>query len=208
MSLVVGLGSILGAMLVGVPMGVAAGYFQGRLDALLMRISDILLSVPKILIAILIVAIAGPGVGNVILAIGLWNIPVFARIARATTLSLREREFVTAASALGGRPWRIMYRHVLPNTVNELVVIATLGIAGAIMTESGLSFLGLGVPPNVPSWGMIISEGRPYLRRAPYITTFAGLCIMLAVLGFNLLGDGLRDMMNPQRSGARRKGRG
>jgi peptide/nickel transport system permease protein len=203
-SLMVGLGAVAAAAIAGIPLGILAGYLQGRVDDILMRGMDILLAVPNILIAILIMAVSGPGIGNLILAIGLWNIPVFARIARSTTLSLTQRDFVMAAKALGNRPYRVMLFHVFPNTLGELLVIASLSIAGAIMAESGLSFLGLGVPPHVPSWGMIISQGRDYLRSAPYITTYAGLCIMLAVLGFSLLGDGLRDMLDPQAKGRRR----
>ena len=197
-SLVVSVGAVLAAAAVGVPLGILAGYRQGWVDAAIMRAMDFLLSLPKIVMAILIMAVAGAGIGNVIFAIGLWNIPVFARITRSTTLSLREREFIAAAEAIGASPARIMFFHILPNTMGEIIVTATLAIASAIMVESGLSFLGLGVPPHVPSWGIILSEGRPYLRTAPHVTTFAGLFIMLAVLGFNLLGDGLRDVLDPR----------
>ena len=196
-SLLIGLAAVAAAALVGIPIGILAGYLRGPVDDLLMRIMDILLAVPNILIAILIMAVSGPGIGNLVLAIGLWNVPGFARIARSATLSIAERDFVMAAKALGNRPSRVMFVHILPNAMSQLLVIASLAIAGAIMAESGLSFLGLGVPPDVPSWGLIISEGRSYLRQAPHITTLAGLCIMLAVLAFSLLGDSLRDRFDP-----------
>lgn len=198
-SLIVSLGAVGLAMLIGVPLGIVAGYSRGGIDALIMRAMDVLLSIPKILLAILIMAVVGPGVGNLIWAIAIWNVPVFARITRSSTLSLREREFILAAEATGNSRPRVMFRHILPNTTGEIIVTATLAIATAIMAESGLSFLGLGVPPHVASWGLIISEGRPYLRTAPHVTTLAGLFIMVAILGFNVLGDGLRDANDPRR---------
>lgn len=197
-SLVVGLGSVAAALVIGAPLGLAAGVLGGRWDDLIMRVMDVLLSVPKILVAILIMALTGAGLGNLIFAIALWNVPVFARIARSNTLSLRERDFVTAAYAVGASRWRVILRHVLPNTVGELIVVSSLAIATAIMAESGLSFLGLGAPAHLPSWGQVIAEGRPYLRNAPHVTAFGGLFVMLAVLGFNLLGDGLRDRLDPR----------
>lgn len=208
-SVVVGVGAVLAGAIVGIPLGLWAGYKQGRVDATVMRAMDLFLSVPKIVMAIIIMSVAGAGMRNLIFAIGVWNVPVFARITRSTTLSLREREFVTAAEAIGSGPSRVMFLHILPNAINELIVTASLSIASAIMVESGLSYLGLGVPPHVPSWGMILSEGRPYLRSAAHVTTYAGLFIMLAVLGFNLLGDGLRDAFDPKRAGrVRRRGFG
>jgi peptide/nickel transport system permease protein len=201
-SLLVGVSSVAAAIVIGAPLGLTAGVLGGRWDALIMRAMDVLLSVPKILVAILIMAVTGAGLGNLVFAIALWNVPVFARIARSNTLSLRERDFVTAAYAVGASRPRVILRHVLPNTFGELIVITSLSIATAIMAESGLSFLGLGAPAHLPSWGQTIAEGRPYLRNAPHVTAFGGLFVMLAVLGFNLLGDGLRDRLDPRSRGA------
>jgi len=205
-SLFVGIAAVAAGAAVGVPLGLWAGFRLGRVDVIIMRVMDMLLSMPRIVTAIVIMAVLGAGVGNLVFAIALWNVPVFARITRSSTLSLRAREFVTAAKAVGSGDLRVVFKHILPNASTEIVVTASLMMAGAIMTESGLSFLGLGVPPHVPSWGMMISEGRAYLRTAAHVTTFSGVAIMLAVLGFNLLGDGLRDAMSPG-SHRRLKGR-
>jgi peptide/nickel transport system permease protein len=199
-SLTVGVGAVAAALSVGVPLGLIAGYRGGAYDLAIMRLVDLLLSFPHILLAILVVAVLGPGLWNVVAAIGLWNVPVFARIARSSALRIRELAYVEAAVAAGASAARVLARHVLPNSLGPIMVTATLSLGGAILTESGLSFLGLGVQPPTPSWGMMLSTGKGYLRGAYHIATFPGLAIMLAVLGFNFLGDALRDALDPRLS--------
>jgi peptide/nickel transport system permease protein len=186
------------ALVVGTTIGLVAGFVGGWLDEVLMRIMDVLLAFPYLLLAVAIVAALGPGVTNTTLAVGIWATPSFARIVRGQTLALRRREFVLAARALGASAPRLMWRHVLPNIVAPVIVFATLYMANAILLEAALSFLGLGVQPPQPSWGLMISSGRDFLRVAPHVATVPGLAIMLAVLAFNLLGDGLRDALDPR----------
>jgi peptide/nickel transport system permease protein len=200
-SLQVGVSAVLVAFLVGMPLGVVAGYQGGAADALVMRGMDIMLAFPNLLMALLLVAALGSSLPNEIIAIGIALAPNFARVARGMTLSLKENEYIVAAKALGGTPWRVMFRHLLPNAFATLFVMATLYIATAIRTEASLSFLGLGVPPPTPSWGNILSEGQAYVRQAPWVTGFSGLAILVAVLAFNLLGDALRDVMDPRLRG-------
>jgi ABC-type dipeptide/oligopeptide/nickel transport system permease subunit len=196
-SLTVGVGAVGAAALVGVPLGLLAGYRGGLSDMTIMRLVDLLLSFPHILLAILVVAVLGPSLWNVVAAVGLWNIPIFARMARSSTLRIRELAYVEAAVANGASTLRVLSRHIFPNALGPLVVTATLSLGAAILTESGLSFLGLGVQPPTPSWGMMLSTGKAYLRGAYHIATFPGIAIMLTVLGFNFLGDWLRDALDP-----------
>ncbi len=191
------------SMALGVPLGLTAGYLGRHYDQLIMRAMDITLAFPRILLAILLVTVLGSGLLNMVLAVGIWTIPVFARLVRSKTLSLKERDFVVAAQALGATTPRTMFRHILPNCLSPLLVEGTLNLGTAILTESTLSFLGLGVSPGTATWGLMLAGGRPYLRDAPHITTFPGLAIMATVLAFNFLGDGLRDVLDPRRSGQR-----
>jgi peptide/nickel transport system permease protein len=195
-SLAVGIGSVALAAAAGIPLGLAAGYWR-RLDDPLMRLMDLVLAFPAIILALAIVAAAGPSLGNVLIAIAFVNVPVFARLARGQTLTLREREYVTAARALGQRDAWILARHVLPNASAALVVQTSLSIAFAILAEASLSFLGLGVQPPRPAWGSMLSLARGYTELAPWLAIFPGLAIFVTVIGFNVLGDGLRDVMDP-----------
>ena len=195
----VGFGLLLGAFL-----GIIAGYRGGLLDTLIMRSMDLLLAFPYLLLAILIVSVLGPGIPNTIIAIGIWMTPAFARIARGTVTGLRERDFVHAAKALGANEPRVVWRHVFPNTVATLLVYACLNLAYAVLMESALSFLGLGVQPPTASWAGMIASGRNYITTAPHIATIPGVAIAVTVLAFNLLGDGLRDALDPKVQGARR----
>jgi peptide/nickel transport system permease protein len=200
-SLEVGVGAVIVAFLIGIPLGMVAGYRGGVVDALVMRGMDIMLAFPNLLMALLLVAALGSSLTNETIAIGIALVPNFARVARGMTLSLRENEYIVAARAMGARQVRVLFRHLLPNAFATLFVMATLYIATAIRTEASLSFLGLGVPPPAPSWGNILSEGQSYVRQAPWVTGFAGLAILIAVLAFNLLGDALRDVMDPRLRG-------
>jgi peptide/nickel transport system permease protein len=183
---------------VGILLGIVAGFRGGFVDDLIMRLMDLLLAFPGILLALAIIAILGPGLTNVMIAVGIAGIPVYTRVARATTLALREREFVVGARAIGCRDGRIMLRYVLPNVLPPLIVLATLGIAGAILTAAGLSFIGLGAQPPAPEWGAMLTRGRNYLQQAWWYSTFPGLAIMVTVLGINMLGDALRDALDPR----------
>jgi ABC-type dipeptide/oligopeptide/nickel transport system permease subunit len=197
-SLFVAFFSVLIALTGGMVIGTICGYWGGMANAMLMRLMDLMLSFPYLLLAIFFVAALGPGVGNTTLAIGIWALPTFARMVRAAVLAIRNRDYVTASRAAGAPSHRIILSHVIPNFVAPVVVYATLFMANAIMMEAALSFLGLGVQPPTPSWGEMISSGRNLLMVAPHVATLPGLAIMLAVLGFNLLGDGLRDALDPK----------
>ncbi len=186
------------ALFIGVPIGVIAGYSGGRMDDVLMRAMDVLLAFPGVLLAIGIIGVLGPGLFNVMIAVGIVAVPSFARVARAATLRTKNLLFVEAARAIGASTARIVNRHVLPNVVSPLVVLFSLRVATAILTASSLGFLGLGAQPPQPEWGAMLSDGRTYLRTAPHVATIPGLTIMLLVLGFNLLGDGLRDALDPR----------
>lgn len=197
-SLLVGVISVSIAVGLGAPVGLVSGYYGGRLDALIMRVMDVMLAFPGILLALAIVSVLGPGLGNVMIAVGLSAVPGYARLVRATVLSAREHLYVEAARALGGRDGGILVRDILPNVVAPLIVTATLGLGGAILSAAALSFLGLGSQPPQPEWGRMLSEGRDYLREAWWISTFPGLGILLTVLAMNLVGDGLRDVLDPR----------
>jgi peptide/nickel transport system permease protein len=197
-SLYVGLVTVLLSALVGTVVGAVAGYLGGLVDELVMRLIDILLAFPGILLAIALMAVLGPSLNNVVLALTLVGWVTYARLVRGQVLSLREHEFVLAARALGAGGRRIVLRHLVPNVLGPVVVQATFGIAGAIVAEASLSFLGLGAQPPTPSWGAMLNDGRAFLLIAPHLTTFPGLAIMVVVLGLNFLGDGLRDMLDPR----------
>ncbi len=200
-SLEVGLASVLFAFVLGVPLGIVAGVSGGRVETIIMRGADMLMAFPTLLLALIIVTALGGSLANEILAIGVALTPNFLRLARSLALQIRDQDYIVAARALGSGQLRVMARHVFPNTVYALVVVASLYIATAIRTEAGLSFLGLGIPPPTPTWGNILSEGRQYIKCCPWITTFSGLAIMVAVLAFNLVGDALRDLLDPRLKG-------
>ncbi len=197
-SLRVGVIAVGLALFAGTLLGLIAGFFGGWVDTLISWLIDIMLAFPSILLAIAIVAVIGPGIENAMLAVGVVQIPVFARLARSMVLALKEQEFVAAAQAMGASNGRILFRHILPNGLSPLIVQATLSIATAILDAAGLGFLGLGAQPPAPEWGVMIARGFQYFTTAPWISLFPGLAIMLAVLGFNLLGDGLRDALDPR----------
>jgi peptide/nickel transport system permease protein len=183
---------------VGVALGVLAGYLGGWLDEVIMRAMDVVFAFPAVLLAITVMAVLGRGVENAMIAIAIVYVPIFARVTRGAVISVRGREFVTAARALGTSHLRIMAAHVLPNAAGPILVQTSLSLAFAILAEAALSFFGLGTQPPDPSWGRMLAEGRAYLGQAPWMGIFPGLAIMAAVLGFNLLGDGLRDVLDPR----------
>lgn len=195
-SLTVSLGTVSLAVLIGVSIGLVSGYLGGAVEIWLMRLVDVFLSFPAILLALALVAALGTGIGNLILALALVAWTTYARVVRASTLAIKEEEYVTAAHVIGVPTWRVLVRHILPNAAGPIIVIAALGMGNAIVAEAALSFLGLGVQPPEPSWGTTLTFGLAYLREDPYLSTFPGMAIMLSVLGFNLVGDGLRDLLD------------
>ena len=197
-SMKVGVVAVGVAFIIGTPIGICAGYFGGKIDSLLMRAMDVLMAFPGILLAILFVSILGQSLDNAILSVGIYTVPNFARTARGETLALRNSEFVEAARALGSGHTRIIFSHILVNIVAPMIILATLCFGNAILTTSGLGFLGIGAQPPTPEWGAMISTGRQYFLSAPHVTTITGLAILLLVLGLNLLGDGLRDVLDPK----------
>jgi peptide/nickel transport system permease protein len=197
-SLRVGLIAVSIGLVAGSVLGLVAAYFGGWLDAVIMRVIDVLLAFPGILLAIGIIAVLGPSLFNVMIAIGIELIPVYTRTARASTLSVKELEYVVGAKSIGGRSGRILFKHILPNIVAPLIVLATIGVAGSILTAAGLSYLGLGAQPPTAEWGAMLSASRSFLRDAWWMATFPGLAIVLVVLSLNLFGDGLRDILDPR----------
>jgi len=197
-ALLVGTVSVAIALLFGTILGTTSGFFGGIVDNLIMRILDILLAFPYLLLAIAVVSAIGPGLLNTTIAVGIWAIPGFARIIRASVITIKKADYIQAARAIGASNTRIMLRHILPNFISPVVVYSTLYMANAILIEAALSFLGLGVQPPTPSWGLMVSSGRDFLLSAPHIATLPGIAIMITVLGFNLLGDGLRDSLDPK----------
>jgi len=197
-SLQVGVLSVSMAIVLGTLIGAVSGYLGGWIDTLVMRLMDIMLAFPALLLAIAIVTILGPGLLNMLYAIAIVSIPVYARIARASVLGIKVQEYVLAAHSLGASPTRVLLRHVMPNCLTPLIVQGTLGIGTAILDAAGLSFLGLGAQPPTPEWGAMLGQGRYAVFSAPHIVIFPGIAIMLTVLGFNLLGDGLRDALDPR----------
>ena len=197
-SLLIGLIVVGIGLAVGVPLGLISGYYGGKVDFLVQRVVDTMLAFPGILLALMLVAILGVGLQNVMIAVGITTIPIYARLVRGSVLSIREEQFVEAARAVGGSDLRIMFRHVLPNCLAPLIVQSTLHMATAILWAAGLGFLGLGVRPPTPEWGAMLNGGRPYMRVAAHVAVVPGLAIFVTVLGFNLLGDGLRDALDPR----------
>ena len=197
-ALLVGLAAVLISGLLGMAIGLVSGYFGGRVDDFFMRLADIQLAFPFILLAIAVIGVLGPSLQNIIIVIGVSSWVVYARVVRGEVLSIRERDFVQAAIALGSRDGRILVRHVLPNAFPPWLVVATLDMARVIVIESALSFLGLGVQPPTPTWGGMLADGRVYLSTAWWLATFPGLAILVTVLGINLFGDGLRDTLDPR----------
>jgi ABC-type dipeptide/oligopeptide/nickel transport system permease subunit len=205
LSLLIGFLAVGIGLAIGVPLGAISGFQGGWTDLVIQRLADVLLSFPGFLLALSLVSILGIGMQNVIISVGIGAIPSFIRLVRSSVLSIREQVFVEAARALGQRTGVILLRHVLPNALAPIIVQATLSLGSSILVAAGLGFLGLGVQPPTAEWGTMLGEGRQYIFRAPLLTLFPGLAIFLAVVGFNLLGDGLRDALDPrmQRLGAR-----
>jgi len=199
LSIQVAVFSVAWATLVGGGLGLVSGYVGGLLDLAIGRVLDVFFAFPAILLALGIVAALGPDPTNVVIAIGIVYTPIFARVVRGPVLALKVRDFVEAARAIGATPLRIVVRHIVPNLVSTLVVQVSLALSWSVLTEGALSFLGLSAQPPAPSWGVMLNEGRQYLEFATHLAVFPGLAIMVAVLGFNLLGDGLRDALDPQR---------
>lgn len=197
-SLQVGLISISIATVVGGILGAVAGYYGRHWDTTIMRFMDVLLAIPSILLAVAIVAALGPGITNLMIAVGISAIPVEARVIRASVMTVRDQEFIEAARAVGTSDGRIIFKHILPNAMAQIIVQTTLGVAGAILSAAGLSFIGLGIQPPSPEWGAMLSEGRQHLRDHWHVTTFPGLAIMITIFALNLLGDGLRDALDPK----------
>lgn len=197
-SLWVGFFSVIGSIIAGALLGLIAGFYGKWVDMFISRLFDILLAFPGILLAIAIVAILGPSLQNALLAIAIVNIPTYGRLVRSRVLSLRQEEFITSARTLGAGNARILFRHILPNSLTPLIVQGTLGIGTAIIEAAALGFLGMGAQPPDPEWGKMLSDSRQFIQKAPWTLIFPGLSIMLTVLGFNLLGDGLRDTLDPK----------
>ncbi|MBT3353047.1 MAG: ABC transporter permease [Nitrospinaceae bacterium] len=197
-SLLIGVFSVLIAAAGGILLGLLGGYFTGWTDTLIMRGMDIMLTFPRILLSILLIAIIGTGMTNIMLAVGLFAIPTYARLVRSMVLVLKETEFVESARAVGSTNQRVLFRHIFPGTLGPIVVQSTFLIATSIRVASGLSFLGIGVPPPTPEWGTMLADARSYMALAPHLITIPGLSLMAVVLSFNLLGDGLRDALDPR----------
>ncbi|MDI6823648.1 MAG: ABC transporter permease [Bacillota bacterium] len=197
-SLVVGVVAVGIGAVVGGAAGLLAGLYGGWLDSVVMRVMDVMLAVPGILLAIAIVAALGPGMFNVMLAVGISSVPTYARLVRGSVLSVRETEYVEAARALGARMDRVALRHVVPNVVAPALVVASMQMGSAILAAAGLSFVGLGAQAPTPEWGAMLSRGREFLRIAPHVATYPGLAIFITVMGFNFFGDGLRDLLDPR----------
>ena len=200
-SLTVGLISVGVALAVGVPLGLVSGYFGRFADGLIMRLMDAVLAFPSLILALAIVVLLGQGIIQLMIAIGITSIPVYARLVRAQVLSLKSLDYVSAARSMGASTGRVMFRHILPNTTAPIIVQASLGIAFAILSEAGLSFLGLGVQPPTPAWGGMLQKAIPHIYRAPYLSVFPGLAIFITVLALNVVGDALRDTLDPRLRG-------
>ncbi len=207
-SLLVGILSVVIGSLIGIIMGVISGYFGRYVDVVIMRITDILLAFPALLLAMAICTAVGSSLWNVIIAISIVTIPRFSRLVRGSTLSVKEADFVEAARAVGQSRTKIIFLHILPNVISPVMVMATLWIPAAIITEASLSFLGLGVMPPAPTWGNIINDGKSYLQNAPWISLFSGIIIVMVVMAFNFVGDAVRDAFDPRLKGEREIGAG
>lgn len=197
-SLRVGLISVGIGGSVGVLLGLIAGYYGGHIDNLILRLVDVWLAFPGILLALAVIAVLGPSLFNVMIAVGLSSVPSYVRLTRGSVLSVREMDYVLGARSVGAPGYTIMLRHILPNVLPSIIVLSTLGVAGAILTAAALSFIGLGAQPPEPEWGAMLTVGRQFIRKAWWVTTFPGLAIMITVLGINLFGDGLRDALDPR----------
>ncbi len=197
-SLFMSIAAVLAAGIVGIVIGAVAGYYGGRVDNVIMRLMDVVLSLPYMLLAIAIVAALGPGLVNVLISIAIGYVPEFARITRASVMTIREREFIEAAKAVGASDRKIIFQQILPNAMAPLIVEVTMAIAGAILSIAGLSFLGLGIQPPLPEWGAMLTNARGYIRDAWHITVFPGLVILVTILALNIIGDGLRDAFDPK----------
>jgi len=197
-SMKVGFYAVGVAFVIGIPLGIFAGFYGGKVDLIIMRAMDVLLAFPGILLSIVFVSVLGPNLDNAILSVGIYTVPNFARMARGETLTLRGSEFIEAAKAMGSSNLRIIFSHILINIVSPMIVMGTLSFGTAIITTSGMGFLGIGAQPPTPEWGAMLSSGRQYLLVAPHVTTYTGLAILFLVLGLNLLGDGLRDVLDPK----------
>jgi ABC-type dipeptide/oligopeptide/nickel transport system permease subunit len=198
LSLIIGITTVAFAIIIGTVLGAMAGYFGGWTDTIIMRLMDVLLAFPELLLAIAIVSVLGPGLINALLAIGIVSIPAYARVVRSSVISVREMDYISATRALGGGNMYILFRRILPNSLTPLIVRGTLGIAGAIIDAAALSFLGLGAQPPTPEWGAMLGAERNQIFTAPYLVLYPGFAIMFTVLAFNLLGDGLRDALDPR----------
>lgn len=196
-SFLVGVVAVGVALVIGTPLGLMAGYFRGGTDELIMRILDAFIAFPGVIFALAIIAVLGSSLTNVMLAIGITSVPLFARITRSQVLSLRERDYVLAAISSGASDFRVMLRHILPNATSPLIVQATLGLGFAVLAEAGLGYLGVGVQPPTPTWGSDLNQGSSLLERAPWLSIAPGMAIFVLVLAFNLLGDALRDQLDP-----------
>lgn len=197
-SLPVGLVAVMIALVIGVVLGAAAGFFGGKIDNFIMRLMDIFAAVPSVLMAIALVAVMGEGVFSLMVAVGVAAVPAFSRIVRASVLSVRSQEYIESARAIGKNSWEIIMEHILPNCLSPIIVQISIRIGSSIILASGLSYLGLGVPAPTPEWGALLSAGREFMRDHSNLTLFPGLAIMLTVIAFNLVGDGLRDAMDPK----------
>lgn len=197
-SLLIAVGVVSLGLVVGVPIGLISGYYGGKIDFVIQRLTDMVLAFPGFLLALALVAIIGVGLENTVISIGISMIPIYIRLVRAQALAVREQVYVEAAKAVGTRDPKILLRHILPNVMVPIIVQTSLGMGMAILFAAGLGFLGIGVQPPQPEWGAMLGSGRSYLFNAPHVATFPGIAIFLAVLGFNLLGDGLRDALDPR----------
>lgn len=198
LSLMIGFISVGVGASVGIPMGMLSGFFGGIIDVIIMRVTDVMLAFPSILLAVCIVAILGPSLENAMIAIGIVAIPTYARVVRGSVLAEKEKEYVTADIAMGRKQMPILFKAILPNVFSPLLVIGTLSFAGAVLEAAGLSFIGLGAQPPVPEWGALLFEGKAYVFNAPWLIMFPGIAILFTVIGFNLFGDALRDVFDPK----------
>ncbi|QQO11327.1 ABC transporter permease [Breznakiella homolactica] len=197
-SLLVGLVAVSISAIIGGTLGALAGFYGGRTDNIIMRVMDIMLAIPSTLLAIAIVSAFGGGLVNVMIAVGISSVPTYARIVKASVISIKEQEFVEAARAVGSRDRRIILKHIIPNSMAPIIVQATIGVASAILSAAGLSFIGLGIQPPTPEWGSMLSSGRYIIRTAWHVATFPGIAIMITIFALNVLGDGLRDALDPR----------